>query len=70
MFESRAQERTRKEFEELALRQLDGLYAAGLRLTLLPENGRSESPAPRSPASRGASRSFCAFTRCASGRPR
>lgn len=33
MFQSRAASRTRKEFEELALRHLDGLYAAALRLT-------------------------------------
>lgn len=33
MFDSRATSRTRKEFEELALRHLDGLYAAALRLT-------------------------------------
>ncbi len=33
MFQLRAASRTRKEFEELALRHLDGLYAAALRLT-------------------------------------
>ena len=33
MFERRASDRSRKEFEELALRHLDGLYAAALRLS-------------------------------------
>ncbi|HEU4384641.1 MAG TPA: sigma-70 family RNA polymerase sigma factor, partial [Anaeromyxobacteraceae bacterium] len=33
MFDLRAQSRIRREFEELALRHLDGLYAAALRLT-------------------------------------